>query len=65
MPSFPFGAHLEENEQIPVDDSAAQMGAIEGSVAVFELPEEVSGNRPLILHIPGPSGESGAVEIDL
>ena len=63
--AFPFGAHVEENEQIPVDDSTAQMGAIQGSVAIFELPEEVSGNRPLTLHIPGPLGESGSVEIDL
>jgi hypothetical protein len=63
--AFPLGGKVEEEEQIPVDDSAAQMGAIEGSVAVFELPEEVSGNRPLTLHIPGPPGESGSVEIDL
>jgi hypothetical protein len=63
--AFPFGAHVEENEQIPVDDSTAQMGAIQGSVAIFELPESVSGARPLELHIPGPLGESGVVEIDL
>jgi hypothetical protein len=63
--AFPFGAHVEENESIPVDDSTAQMGAIQGSVAIFELPEEVSGNRPLLLHIPGPLGESGVVKIDL
>jgi hypothetical protein len=63
--AFPFGGKVEENEQIPVLDSTAQQGAIQGSVAVFELPEEVSGNRPLTLHIPGPPGESGAVEIDL
>ena len=56
---------LEENEQIPVLDSTAQMGAIQGSVAIFELPEEVSANRPLLLHIPGPPGESGVVKIDL
>jgi hypothetical protein len=63
--AFPFGAHVEENEQIPVEDSTAQMGAIQGSVAIFELPEEVSGNRPLLLHIPGPLGESGVVKLDL
>jgi len=63
--AFPFGGHVEENEQIPVLDSTAQQGAIQGSVAVFELPEEVSANRPLLLHIPGPLGESGVVQIDL
>jgi hypothetical protein len=63
--AFPFGGHVEENEQIPVLDSTAQMGAIQGAVAIFELPEAVSGDRPLLLHIPGPLGESGVVEIDL
>jgi hypothetical protein len=63
--AFPFGAHVPENEQIPVLDSPAQSGPIQGSVAIFELPEEVSGNRPLLLHIPGPLGESGVVELDL
>ncbi|MBS1887086.1 MAG: hypothetical protein JSU06_07845 [Actinobacteria bacterium] len=63
--AFPFGGTVEEHEQIPVLDSTAQMGPIQGSVAIFELPESVSGNRPLLLHIPGPSGESGTVKIDL
>lgn len=63
--AFPFGGHVEENEQIPVLDSAAQQGPIQGSVAIFELPEEVSGNRPLLLHIPGPLSESGVVQLDL
>jgi hypothetical protein len=63
--AFPFGGHVTENEQIPEDDSTAQMGAIQGSVAIFELPESVSGARPLKLHIPGPLSESGVVEIDL
>ena len=63
--SFPFGGTVTENEQIPVLDSSAQMGAIQGAVAVFELPEEVSSNRPLLLHIPGPPGESGVVKLDL
>jgi hypothetical protein len=62
---FPFGGHVEENEQVPELDSSAQMGALQGSVAIFELPEEVSANRPLLLHIPGPLGESGVVELDL
>jgi hypothetical protein len=63
--AFPFGGHVTENEQIPELDTSAQMGAIQGSVAIFELPEEVSANRPLLLHIPGPLSESGVVKIDL
>lgn len=63
--AFPLGGSVEENEQIPVLDSSAQMGAIQGAVAIFELPEAVSGNRPLLLHLPGPAGESGVVKLDL
>jgi hypothetical protein len=63
--AFPLGGTVDENEQIPVLDSVAQSGPIQGSVAIFELPEEVSANRPLLLHIPGPPQESGTVELDL
>jgi hypothetical protein len=63
--AFPFGGTVTESEQIPVLDSTAQNGPIQGSVAIFELPEEVSANRPLLLHIPGPPKESGTVKIDL
>jgi hypothetical protein len=60
-----FGGEVEPREQIPVLDSTPQQGPIEGSVAVFLLPEEVSANRPLTLHIPGANGESAEVELDL
>jgi hypothetical protein len=63
--AFPFGSILTEQEPIPANDSSAQSGPIRGAVAVFELPEEVSSNRPLLLHIPGPTGESGTVKLDL
>jgi hypothetical protein len=60
-----FGGEVEPEEQIPVLDSPAQQGPIEGSVAIFLLPEEVSGSRPLTLHIPGSDGEHGEVKLDL
>jgi hypothetical protein len=60
-----FGGEVESQEQVPVLDSTAQQGSIEGSVAIFLLPEEVSANRPLTLHIPGDDGESAEVELDL
>jgi hypothetical protein len=63
--AFPFGGTVTENEQIPELDTTAQSGPIQGSVAIFELPEEVSANRPLLLHIPGPGKESGVVKLDL
>ena len=63
--AFPFGSILTEQEPIPGNDSSAQSGPIVGSVAIFELPEEVSSNRPLLLHIPGAPGDSGTVKLDL
>jgi hypothetical protein len=63
--AFPFGAEVEEHEQIPVLDSTPDLGPIEGSVAIFLLPEEANENRPLTLHIPGADGENGEVTLDL
>jgi hypothetical protein len=54
--ALPLGEELEGEEQMPILDSPAQLGAIEGSLAIFLLPAEASENRPLTLHIPG--GES-------
>lgn len=65
--AFPLGGEVEAEEQIPVLDSPAQTGPIEGSVAIFLLPDEASENRPLILHIPpAEEGEEGGeVTLDL
>jgi hypothetical protein len=63
--AFPFGGQLTENEWVPELDTTAQQGPVQGSVVIFEMPEEVSANRPLLLHIPGPPKESGTVELDL
>jgi hypothetical protein len=62
--ALPFEGTVEAEEQVPVLDSAAQLGAIEGSVAIFLLPEEASENRPLTLHIEG-ADEKGEVTLDL
>ncbi len=60
-----FGGEVEPQEQIPVLDSTAQLGPIEGSVAIFLLPDEASDARPLTLHIPGADGENAEVTLDL
>jgi hypothetical protein len=60
-----FGGEVEAQEQVPVLDSTADLGPIEGAVAIFLLPESVSENRPLTLHIPGADGENGEVTLDL
>jgi hypothetical protein len=64
--ALPFDGTVEAEEQIPRLDTAAQLGPIEGAVAIFLLPEEASENRPLTLHIPGQGDEEGAeVTLDL
>ncbi|MET0557783.1 MAG: hypothetical protein ABW065_03815 [Solirubrobacterales bacterium] len=63
--ALPLGGEVEPQEQMPVLDSTAQQGPIEGSVAIFLLPAEASDNRPLTLHIESPNGEKGEVTLDL
>lgn len=64
--ALPFNGTVEAEEQIPRLDTPAQLGPIEGSLAIFLLPEEASENRPLTLHIPGAEDEEGAeVTLDL
>jgi len=62
--ALPFGGEVESQEQIPILDSTPQQGPIEGSVAIFKLPDSASENRPLILSIPGPDGPA-TVTLDL
>ena len=63
--AFPMGGELEEHEQIPVLDSPPEQGPIEGSVVLFLLPDDASQNRPLVLEIHSPDGETGEVTLDL
>ncbi|HEY3492295.1 MAG TPA: hypothetical protein VGK43_05045 [Solirubrobacterales bacterium] len=61
-----FDGEVESEEQVPRLDTTAQLGAIEGALALFLLPDFASENRPLTLHIPGAEGEEGAeVTLDL
>ncbi len=60
-----YGGEIEPEEQIPVLDSPAQQGPIQGSVAIFELTPEASDNRPLTLHIESPEGDTAKVKLDL
>ncbi|HEY8082110.1 MAG TPA: hypothetical protein VIE64_00960 [Solirubrobacterales bacterium] len=62
--ALPLGGEVEAEEQIPVLDSTAQQGPIEGSLAIFLLPDSASENRPLTLEIPGPGGPA-EVTLDL
>ena len=63
--AFPMGGEVEDHEQIPVLDSTPEQGPIEGSVVLFLLPDDASQNRPLVLEIHSPDGETGEVTLDL
>jgi hypothetical protein len=63
--AFPMGGEVEDHEQIPVLDSPPEQGPIEGSVVLFLLPDDASQNRPLVLEIHSPDGETGEVTLDL
>ncbi len=63
--AFPLGGEVEDHEQIPILDSTAQQGPIEGALILFLLPDDASQNRPLVLQIKNPQGETGEVTLDL
>src|SRR5262245_15307379 len=62
--AFPFGGEIEAQEQVPVLDSTAQQGPIEGALVLFELPDSASENRPLSIEIDSPDGKA-TVDLDL
>lgn len=60
-----LGGEVAAEEQVPVLDSPAQQGPIEGSAVIVLLPDEASSNRPLVLHIPGEDEEEANITLDL
>jgi hypothetical protein len=62
--AFPLGGEVEAEEQIPVLDSTAQQGPIEGALVLFSLPNSASENRPLTLMVKGPEGPA-RITLDL
>ena len=60
-----FGAEVEPEDSYPPLDTPARSGPIKGSMLLFTLPDTATENRPLVLQIPGPDGETGEVELDL
>ncbi len=51
--------------EIPALDTTAADGVIGGSMLLFQLPLEITENRPLEFEIPGPTGEVGRIELDI
>ena len=63
--AMPLGAEIPAEGQIPEIDTPAASGPIKGSMILFAIPEASTEDRPFELHIEGPDGEPGVVELDL
>ncbi len=62
--AFDFGSVLPPGEEIPLPDTAAASGPIQGQVALFLVDQGVSENRPLELELSA-DGEDGVIELDI
>ncbi len=59
------GAQIGPHDDLPEPESAAANGPIQGAMVLFQIREASIENRPLVLSIPGPGGETGTVELDI
>ena len=57
----PLGA----DQVLPLPDTAAASGPIQGSLILFRLDDESIQNRPLVLHIEQPGTEGSEISLDL
>jgi hypothetical protein len=62
--ALPLGEEVPGHGSIPLPDTAARSGPIQGSIVLFGVSEEISENRPLELEIDA-SGEQGTVVLDI
>lgn len=62
--AFPFGLEIDEEGQVPVEDTAASSGPVQGSLVLFLLTQEAAENRPLELELTA-DGHDGVVELDI
>jgi hypothetical protein len=56
---------LDPGDELPSPDSTAASGPIQGAMVLFLIDQGSTENRPLELEIPGASGETGLVELDI
>lgn len=59
-----YGAEIAAEDQLPLPDSTAESGVIEGALILYRVDDEVTENRPLELDIETEDG-SGAVILDI
>jgi len=59
-----IGAPVPADGRIPAPDTIASQSAIQGSLLLFLVDDDVSAARPLELQVEG-TGESGHIELDI
>jgi hypothetical protein len=62
--AVPTGSEIEPGEQVPQIDSPPQVGPIQASLLLFEIPNEVLELRPVRLMLEY-EGEKAEVDLDL
>lgn len=60
-----LGAEVPGGGEVPGPDTPAASGPINGAMVLFLVDQAVTENRPIELEIPGPTGETGRVELDI
>ena len=56
---------LGPDQVLPLPDTAAASGPIQGSLILYRLKDESISNRPLVLHIEQPGTEGSEISLDL
>jgi hypothetical protein len=60
-----LGSTVPAGGEVPVPDTPAASGPINGSMVLFRVDRTVTENRPIELEIPSDTGEEGRVELDI
>jgi hypothetical protein len=56
---------LQHSQVLPMPDTAAANGPIQGSLILFRLPADTLQNRPLVMHIDQGEGNEAEIDLDL
>jgi hypothetical protein len=60
-----LGGKVPADGQLPKPETTAANGPIQGAMVLFLVSRSALEDRPLVLHIPAPSGPAGEVELDI
>jgi hypothetical protein len=60
-----LGGKVPPGGELPEAETTAANGPIQGAMVLFLVDRASLEDRPLVLHIPAPSGPAGQVELDI